>query len=454
MWERAFVLGLLVLAFGAYLYVWPHAPVIDGDSAQYLAVAADMADGRLDALHFRTPGYPLLLVLTGSIETPTRLLFVVSLVLHLASVLMLASLLRKLNLGRPWIASVTVILLLPPFVEPSAYVMTENLAQALLVAGFCCLVVCVVDGVMLYAIAAGAAFGSAALVRPVYQGLLPFLALAFAILAVSSMQSPVPRAAIARKAGVLLAAWGVIVGGYAVANSARFGWFGVTPSLGFHLSTKTIGFVERLPEEYAGVREILVRARDAELVKRGGTHTGTQAIWSARDELREATGLSEPELSSFLVRMNLVLIRRAPIEYLQDVARSCAVYWFPAAGRLAAMDSAMLRWLWIALHGALVLILALELAVVAGLASISAVLRRVPASRAWHANRHQLFTFGLALAIVFYTMALSCFLDIGEPRQRRPTDALFVTACVLGLAIWRQIAADLAPRQKAAHTAA
>jgi hypothetical protein len=68
-------------------------------------------------------------------------------------------------------------------------------------------------------------------------------------------------------------------------------------------------------------------------------------------ELEDATGLSQPELSTFLVGMNLALIQRAPMEYLQEVARSFAVYWFPAAGRLAAMDSVAPRWLWVALHG-------------------------------------------------------------------------------------------------------
>jgi hypothetical protein len=38
----------------------------------------------------------------------------------------------------------------------------------------------------------------------------------------------------------------------------------------------------------------------------------------------------------------------------------------------------------------------------------------------------------LAAAIVIYTMLLSCFLDIGEPRQRRPTDVLLLFMCFVG----------------------
>jgi hypothetical protein len=43
----------------------------------------------------------------------------------------------------------------------------------------------------------------------------------------------------------------------------------------------------------------------------------------------------------------------------------------------------------------------------------------------------------LSAAIVGYTMVLSCFLDIGEPRQRRPTDVLILLMCFLGAHLWR-----------------
>src|SRR5688572_8220994 len=77
---------LFLIAAGAYWWAWPEAPVQEGDSPQYLEVARDLADLKLDALHDRAPGYPMLLVATGSADEPTRTLFVVSLVLHFASV--------------------------------------------------------------------------------------------------------------------------------------------------------------------------------------------------------------------------------------------------------------------------------------------------------------------------------------------------------------------------------
>ena len=65
-------------------------------------------------------------------------------------------------------------------------------------------------------------------------------------------------------------------------------------------------------------------------------------MWGVRSQLEAASGLSKPELSSYLLKMNIGLIRRAPVEYLQEVAQSMSIYWFPAAGPLANLDSTLL----------------------------------------------------------------------------------------------------------------
>jgi hypothetical protein len=49
----------------------------------------------------------------------------------------------------------------------------------------------------------------------------------------------------------------------------------------------------------------------------------------------------------------------------------------------------------------------------------------------------------LSAAIVLYTMLLSCFLDIGEPRQRRPTDVLLLFMCFIGAHVWARIRKDV-----------
>ena len=76
--------ALFAAAFVVYAWLCSEAPVIEGDSSQYLEVARDLIDLRLDTLHDRSTGYPLFLVLTGSAGGVTRQLFHASLVLHLA----------------------------------------------------------------------------------------------------------------------------------------------------------------------------------------------------------------------------------------------------------------------------------------------------------------------------------------------------------------------------------
>ena len=52
-------------------------------------------------------------------------------------------------------------------------------------------------------------------------------------------------------------------------------------------------------------------------------------IWKAIPELEEATGLDKPQLSKYMTRVNLVLIKKAPLEYLAELARALPLYWFP-----------------------------------------------------------------------------------------------------------------------------
>jgi hypothetical protein len=444
----AIAVGLMcLLAIVGYSACWPDAPLQQGDSSQYMEVARDLADGRLDDLHFRTPGYPLVLALTGSAVQPTRVLFLVSLLLHAATVALIANALRVAGAPSAFVIACAGLLLLPPYVEPAAYVMTENLAAFCLVLGFWSLVRWHQRPSAAWALSAGVAFAIAPLVRPVYLLLAPLVAIFMAV-GLAGTRGDRSISTHRRRSAVYVAlVWALVLGAFATHNFVRFQWFGIAPSAGLHFSTKTMAFIERLPDDYAPVREILIRARDAELVKRGGTHTATQAIWSARPELEAVTGLRLPELSAYLVRVNLTAIRHAPLEYLQEVARSSVIYWFPASGRLASFDSAALRWLWFLLHMALVILAALQLAVLIGLGALALTTshagRRLVSLATAPIPAPQPFAFSLALLIVGYTMALSCALDIGEPRQRQSTDALFVFACVLGTAVWSRLAQSL-----------
>lgn len=433
----ALFLALFAVAFVFYALAWRHAPVLDGDSPQYLEVAQDLTDFHLDTLHDRTPGYPLLLRLTGSTAAPTRALFFVSLLLHFASIAMLAAILRAAGLSAPTVFAFCLVLLVPPYVEPAAHVMTENLAQFALAGGLACLVLWRSRVHAPLLAISSVAFAYAALTRPAFQALAPVIAICLMVLTARVARARLTYTTAFTGGGALILAFIVLLGGLALMNLTKFGSFTVAPTLGFHLSTKTMAFAERLPDEYGAVRDILLREREVELTKRGGTHTGTQTIWSVRPELAAATGLSQAQLSSYLVRMNLRLIGRAPLEYLTEVGRSLGTYWLPMPAGLAAFNSSALRWLWALLHLTIVGFFFLQLVVLGGVAIFDA--------RAIRATAVQIQAYVLAAAIVFYTMILSCAIDIGEPRQRLSTDALIVFMCFLGAQIWAQSRKVLRP---------
>jgi hypothetical protein len=420
------LLGLAGLV--AYGMLWPNAPQMTGDSSQYMEVAHDLRDFRIDAIHDRTPGYPALLVLTGSSEAPTRTLFYASLFLHFGSVWLLALALHASGASTRALTAFGILLMLPPYAELAGYVMTENLAQFALAAGLTGLVMWFRARRAAWLVAASLAIGYAGFTRPVYQMLAVTLASGLVLFpGVVRRLGLTYRSAIAAAAALVLGSV-VILGGLCVRNLAAFGFFGVAPTFGFHLSTTTTSLFERLPDEYSVVRDILIRERDALLVKPGGRHEGTQAIWHARAELSKATGLSTPELSAYLVKMNLRLIAQSPLEYLEEVGRSSATYWFPAVGPLAAMGSSALRWLWALLHLAVVAVLIMTPGV---------VLRAMPARPAESPSMPAAYL--LAAVIVIYTMLLSCFLDIGEPRQRRPTDVLLLFMCFAAAHLWLRL---------------
>lgn len=435
--------ALFAVAFAFYSLAWRSAPVQEGDSPQYLEVARDLSDLRLDALHNRTPGYPVLLALTGSASHPTRALFRVSLLLHFASIWLLAAVLRAAGAGGRSLLAFGVLLLMPLYVEPAGYVMTENLAQFALAAGFAGLVLWFAGGRAVLLAVSSVAFAYAALTRPAYQGLAVGVAALLVAAHTALRDAWFGAGRVMRAAAALVVGSLVILGAFSYANERSFHYLGVSPLMGFHLSTKTMTFVERAPDEYAAVREILVKARDAELTKRGGTHSPTQAVWHAQAELAAATGLSMPELSRYLLRMNLRLIRAAPLEYIGEVARSAATYWLPASTDLANMHSGVLRGVWALVHAAVTAVFWLQIVVMAGVAGLWLRVRRadgLPRVTLRNLGRPDLqaLAYGVAAAIVFYTMALSCVLDIGEPRQRRSTDVLIVFMCFLGAHVWRR----------------
>ena len=90
-------------------------------------------------------------------------------------------------------------------------------------------------------------------------------------------------------------------------------------------------------------------------------------------------------------------------------------------------------------------VFALQLIVLAGVSLFEAsrrMLARRGAVVALGGGATARLGYFLAATIVFYTMAISCVLDIGEVRQRRSTDVIVIFMCVLGAHVWNDRSND------------
>lgn len=442
----AVALAVLALAVVAgYTLAWDEAPVEASDSAGYFAVAHDLEDFTLASLHYRPPGYPMWLRLLGFVEhRATRRLVTAELALRMAGLWMLTVVLYRLGLGRRALLAFALVSCLPPYVEPAAYVLSENLTQFLLNAALAAILFWRWRRRYRYLVLAGAALAAAALTRPTYQLLAPALAAVLLLLPAVTGGGERPRRRAVLAAGALVALATAPVAGFALFNHLRFDRFTISPgNTAYSLSTKTVTVLERLPDDLADVREAMIAARDQHLVERGSSHRAGQYYPDARAAVAEVTGLGERELDELMLRIQLELIAAAPLSYAQHVAHSVASYWFPTAGRVAFGGSRLLHLSWVGFHFAVVGGFLLQLVVLGGLGAFE--LSRRLASRPRTFDRtpllaSQLTAYGIALTVIAYTLAVSCLVHQGEPRFRTPTETQIVFLCFLGGSIWLRLA--------------
>jgi hypothetical protein len=278
---------ILILIFAGVFYsiVWRNAPLETSDTPGYVEVAADLRDGKLDELHDRAPGYPILLLATNSLE-PSRILFLTQLSLYLLSVLLLVVFLNDAGIPKRFTLLFLLLSLIPPSVVNTAYMLTETLAAFLITAGAIALFWWFRNGRMPAVIVSGLAFALSALVRPAYQLLFVMLTGILLLLLVFTRNGR--RRMVVAAVSIFLSSC-LVLGGYSLYNRQSFDFFGVSPMLGFNLSTKTVRVIERLPDEYKDIREALISSRDSELTARGGSHTGVMFIWRTIPDLQRLT---------------------------------------------------------------------------------------------------------------------------------------------------------------------
>ena len=311
------VLAMLV----GYRFSGRMPPLIAADTEAYRVVAVDMADGRLDRLWMRSPGYPLVLWLTGSTVQPTRTLLYLGLVLHLAAVWLVAGVLHRLGFSFGVLVFFGVVMCLPPFVEPAGYALTENLTEFLLAGSFASVAAWLWKDSLRYLVLSGAFIAVAALTRPTFQ--VTAVIFATVLFGVSAVMRGSLRMRDAARASVIVLAVSVLgFGSFAAYNYRHHGMFSISPgNLAYSMTTKTVRMLEQLPDEYAREREILIAARDSHLVRRGSSHTAGAVLADRQPRSERVTGRNELERFELMSRLNFMLVREAPLTYVWEIVR-------------------------------------------------------------------------------------------------------------------------------------
>ena len=446
---------LVLMAALFYILAWDNAPIVVNDSGSYMKVAADLQDLKLDKLPNRTPGYPLLLWFTNSHENPTRLLFFIQLVLHLLSVLLLAYLLNYMAVSKKIIASFLLLSLIPPSVVMTAYVMSEALTQFFLVIGVVFLLLGIDKSKRSLIVISSIALSFSALVRPTYH--LIFIVI-FGLLLVSLFLVQKARRQLALATFSTFVFSTIFIGGLILNNYRNFDYFGLTPYFGLGLCSKTARFIERLPDEYAEVRETLIQNRDRERVKNrtawprrpwhNSSHNGLYYIWLTQPELRKIKNFSSKvELSTYLLKMNRTLIRQSPLLYLKEVMIALPTYWFPATTNVSNFNSWKIKFVWVTIHFGVILLFFFIVSILLG---CGLFLFNLPAEsrerfRSQIADNADLFllSFLIPISIIVYTMLVSIAVDVGNPRHRMTTELLIFFVVALGIHFWINLRKNL-----------
>lgn len=118
----------------------------------------------------------------------------------------------------------------------------------------------------------------------------------------------------------------VLIVGWSEINYARFGWFTLSTSTGYHLTQYSGPYLQEAPPQFEKLTSIFLRHQDLQ-IRGGGTHI--DAFWKARPEIMKATGLTDAQISRLFLRMSLPIILHHPGGYWALVKRSVQVFWRP-----------------------------------------------------------------------------------------------------------------------------
>jgi hypothetical protein len=334
---------LFVTAFVFYSVAWRTAPVMTLDGPSYMRLAREIRALPLHELSLRTPGLPLLMILTGSADYPNRWFFYLSLFLHVVGVAMMAYLLRRLGISAKPVFLFTILGLLPPFVEPAAYVGSEAMSQFTIVLVFTTVVLWLMEARWIWFAIASLALPLAAPVRPAEE-LLPLAVIGCvsAGYACGLFPKVIKRNLLlitvpASLSFATQAAWSGI-------NYLNFGYYGTSRMLPVALSTKSGDILEFLPAQYDDLKAILIPYRDKDLTQPFGDHRGEEYTYRAMPGILRHFG---GDLTAATIKLKAAFIdlgEHKPMSFVGNSLRSFGLFVMPNECELCG-STGLSRWL-------------------------------------------------------------------------------------------------------------
>ncbi len=170
----------------------------------------------------------------------------------------------------------------------------------------------------------GIVVGLAGLTRPILLLLAPLYCLFFALQWSHQGRAIVPTTARASHLLSFASPIIVMVLGWSVFNSVTTNYFGPTTLVGYNLSQHAGAFIELAPDEYAEIRDLYLRYRQAQIANTG-SHSMT--IWNAYPEMQKVTGTSFGDLSRRLTTLSVTLFVEHPTLYLKSASRAWIEFW-------------------------------------------------------------------------------------------------------------------------------
>lgn len=395
-----------------------YSPGIDPDSETYLLLARQIA--HLDFTDYngqRTPGYPVLLLATGS---NPALIWIIQSFLSLGSATLLFLMARTQESSKELALaiSLTYLLVLNTLFYEAA-VLTETASAFLLVLVTYLFLKAVRNGTTLtLAISLGLAVATLILTRPQYIFMIPLIGMLTACLHYRNW--------VAVLAFLLISS--LPVAGWMSFNKQQIGHFSLTSLLGYNLSNHTGAFMELASDEHALFRDIYVKYRDEKIRETGFHH---MTIFRARDELKQASGLDEVELSSRFQRISVELIAQNPQRYALSVARAWASFWaVPRYGQRQNIKNSgladALDWLWKIEHPLLRLLNAIFL--------LSSTLLAIQMVRHRKQGIAKFAAPAFMTTVVVATSVVQALAEYGEnPRYFIPSQPLVIAATALAI---------------------